>query len=106
MAWDETVDVLVVGSGAGGLTAAIAAADAHAKVAVIEKSDEYGGTSATSGGGIWIPNSPVGRAAGLEDSEEEGFTYVRAQSADNVPDELIRAYIRRGPEMVGWLHEH
>ena len=50
--WDEEVDVLVVGSGAGGLTAAIAAADAHGRVLVIEKSDEYGGTSATSGGGI------------------------------------------------------
>jgi len=48
-AWDEDVDVLVVGSGAGGLVAAINAADGHAKVLVIEKSGEYGGTSATSG---------------------------------------------------------
>jgi 3-oxosteroid 1-dehydrogenase len=101
--WDEEVDVLVVGSGAGGLTAAIAAADAHGRVLVIEKSDEYGGTSATSGGGIWIPNSPLGKAEGLEDSEEEAFSYIRPQSAPNVPDSLIRAYIRRAPEMLGWL---
>jgi 3-oxosteroid 1-dehydrogenase len=103
--WDEDVDVLVIGSGAGGLTAAIAAANAHARVLVIEKGDEYGGTSATSGGGIWIPNSPLGRAEGLEDSEEDAFAYVRPQSAPNVPDELIRAYIRRAPEMLTWLQE-
>jgi 3-oxosteroid 1-dehydrogenase len=103
--WDEDVDVLVIGSGAGGLTAAIAAADAHARVLVIEKGDEYGGTSATSGGGIWIPNSPLGKAEGLEDSEEDAFAYVRPQSAPNVPDGLIRAYIRRAPEMLTWLQE-
>ncbi|WP_156839521.1 FAD-dependent oxidoreductase [Novosphingobium aquimarinum] len=103
--WDEEVDVLVVGSGAGGLTAAVAAADAHARVLVIEKGDEYGGTSATSGGGIWIPNSPLAQEHGHEDSEEEAFAYVRPQSAPNVPDELIRAYIRKAPEMLTWLHE-
>jgi len=101
--WDEEVDVLVVGSGAGGLTAAVAAADAHGRVLVIEKSDEYGGTSATSGGGIWIPNSPLGKVEGLEDSEEEAFAYLRPQSAPNVPDGPIRAYIRRAPEMLAWL---
>ncbi|SFR90654.1 FAD-dependent oxidoreductase [Sphingomonas jatrophae] len=105
LGWDEEVDVLVVGSGAGGLTAAVAAADAHGSVLVIEKSGEYGGTSATSGGGIWIPNSPLGREQGLEDSEEEAFSYLRPQSAPNVPDGVIRAYIRRAPEMLGWLHE-
>lgn len=101
--WDHEVDVLVVGSGAGGLTAAIAAADRHGQVLVIEKGDRYGGTSATSGGGIWIPNSRLAQAAGLEDSEEEAFTYVRQQSAPNVPDDLIRAYIRHAPEMLDWL---
>jgi len=103
--WDEEVDVLVIGSGAGGMTAAIAAAEAHAQVLIVEKSDEYGGTSATSGGGIWIPNSPVGKAAGLEDSEEDAFAYLRPQSARNVPDELIHAYIRGAPKMLAWLHE-
>jgi len=103
--WDEEVDVLVIGSGAGGMTAAIAAADAHVKVLIVEKSNEYGGTSATSGGGIWIPNSPIGKQAGLQDSEDEAFAYLRPQSAPNVPDELIRAYVRRAPEMLAWLHE-
>lgn len=101
--WDHEVDVLVVGSGAGGLTAAIAAADAHGEVLVIEKAGEFGGTSATSGGGIWIPNSPLAREAGLEDSDEEAFSYLRPQSAPNVPDSLIRAYIRNAPVMLEWL---
>ena len=101
--WDEEVDVLVVGSGAGGLTAAIAAAEQHAKVLVIEKSREYGGTSATSGGGIWIPNSHLAAAEGLQDSAEEAFEYIRGLSAPNVPDSVIRAYIQRAPQMLRWL---
>lgn len=101
--WDKIVDVVVVGSGAGGLTAAVAAADARAEVLVIEKGAEYGGTSAMSGGGIWIPNSHLAVEAGLEDSEEEAFTYVRGLSAPNVPDETIRAFIRRAPEMLAWI---
>lgn len=103
--WDKEVDVLVVGSGAGGLTAAINAADAHGDVLVIEKADEFGGTSATSGGGIWIPGSDLAREAGLEDSEEEAFAYVRPQSAANVPDETIRAFIHHAPKMLRWLHD-
>ena len=103
LVWDKSVDVVVVGSGAGGLTAAIAAADAHGQTLVIEKSAEYGGTSATSGGGIWIPNSHLARAAGLEDSEEEAFFYVRQLSAPNVPDSTIRAFVGAAPRMLAWL---
>lgn len=107
--WDHEVDVLVVGSGAGGLVAALAAADHKADVLVIEKSSEYGGTSATSGGGIWIPNSPlvagnpIAEAMGHTDTEEEAFQYVRALSAPNVPDDLIRSYIRNAPRMLEWV---
>lgn len=98
--WDEEVDVLIAGSGAGALMSAITAADRGAKVLVVEKSSEYGGTSATSGGGIWIPNSHLGAAAGLKDSPEEAFRYLRALSSPNVPDENIRAFVRYAPEML------
>ncbi len=101
--WDQTVDILVVGSGAGAMTAALAAASRHADTLVIEKSDRWGGTSATSGGGIWIPNSHLARAAGAQDSPEEAFAYVRSLAAPNVPDSLIRAYIALAPEMLAWL---
>ena len=53
--WDTEVDILIVGSGAAALTAAIVAGKNHADALVIEKSEMYGGTSATSGGVVWIP---------------------------------------------------
>ncbi|MCP3735898.1 FAD-dependent oxidoreductase [Sphingomonas sp. RP10(2022)] len=102
--WDKEVDVLVVGTGAGGLTAAINAADAHGDVLVVEKADEFGGTSATSGGGIWIPASDLARDAGQADSAEEAFAYIRPQSAANVPDGTIKAFVDQAPRMLRWLH--
>lgn len=103
-AWYKEVDILIVGSGAGGLLAAITAASRRANVLVIEKCSEYGGTSATSGGGIWIPNSHLAAAAG--DTPEEAFQYIRSLSAANVPDENIRAYIRWAPQMLQWLEKN
>ena len=101
--WDKEVDVLVVGSGAGGLLAALVAAHGHADVLIVEKAAEWGGTSATSGGGIWIPGSDQARAAGFEDDLEEAFRYVRGLSADNVPDENIRAYVNNAAAMLRWM---
>ena len=68
--WDHECDILVVGSGAGGLTAAVVAADNHAQVIVIEKGQLFGGTSATSGGVLWIPASHLAEQAGAQDSVE------------------------------------
>ncbi|MEN9289299.1 MAG: hypothetical protein RL317_922, partial [Pseudomonadota bacterium] len=65
--WDKEVDTLVVGSGAGGLLSALVAASNRADVLVIEKEKLWGGTSATSGAGIWIPASDQAKAAGFED---------------------------------------
>ena len=104
--WYQQVDVLVIGSGAGGLFAALKAATAGAQVLVVEKTAEYGGTSATSGGAIWIPNSHLAAAAGQQDSPEEAFTYIRALSAPNISDENIRAFVRHAPQMLRWLEEH
>ena len=53
--WDHSADIVVVGSGAGALTAALVAAIDGASVLIVEKGEHYGGTSATSGGGLWIP---------------------------------------------------
>ena len=76
--WDHIVDVLVVGSGNGGLTAAVANHEMGSKdVLVIEKADKIGGTSATSGGGIWIPCNRYAREAGAEDSLDEAQLLLR-----------------------------
>ena len=101
--WDRQVDVVVVGSGAGGMLAALVAARNRAEVLIVEKDALWGGTSATSGGGIWIPGSDQARAAGFEDNLDDAFTYIRALSAENVPDENIRAYVDNAAAMLRWV---
>jgi len=106
MAFDEEVDLLVVGSGAGGLTAALRAALAGAKVLLVEKSSLWGGTSATSGGGIWIPGSHLAAAIGQPDNLDDAFHYIRALTADNVADAQIRAYVENAHKMLSWVEDN
>ena len=96
-------DVVVLGSGAAGLTAALVAKIHGARVTVLEKASQIGGTSAWSGGMIWIPNNPHMRAAGIADSRKEALTYLAALSHDLILPELAEAYVDTGPEMVSWL---
>lgn len=103
--WDLEVDALIIGSGAGGLLAGLVAASRGADTLIVEKSGEYGGTSATSGGGVWIPNSPLA-PADHQDSPEEAFAYVRALSGPFVPDETIHAYVKWAPQMLRWVTDH
>ncbi len=103
--WDKEVDLLVVGSGAGGMASALYAADTGADVLIVEKEALWGGTSATSGAGIWIPASDQAREAGFADNVDDAFTYVRGLSADNVPDAQIRAYVENAHRMLRWLTE-
>lgn len=100
---DQGIDVVVLGSGASGLCAALSAHGHGARVVVLEKAEQLGGTSAWSGGMIWIPNNPHMRAAGIADSREEALTYLTSLSHDLIPAELAEAFIDTGPEMVSWL---
>ena len=75
-----TFDVVVLGSGAAGLTAAIAAAEGGARVAIVEKADQVGGTSAWSGGHVWIPDNPHMSAVGATDSPTQALTYIMSLS--------------------------
>ncbi|MDK2757365.1 MAG: FAD-dependent oxidoreductase [Blastomonas fulva] len=96
-------DVVVMGSGAAGLTAALVAAKAGHSVAVLEKAPHFGGTTAISGGGIWIPGSPQAMAEGVDDSIEKAREYVLGVVGNRAERDLIDAYLANGPEMVAWL---
>jgi 3-oxosteroid 1-dehydrogenase len=105
-AWDESFDVVVVGSGAAGLTAALTAASQGLRALVIEKAELWGGSTALSGGGIWIPLNPLMQANGGGDTIEAARTYL---------DEVVRgeepatsrkrreAYLKAGPQMIAFV---
>jgi len=104
--WEESVDILVVGSGAGAMTAALRAAKGGAQVLMVEKGACYGGTSATSGGGLWIPANHLMADCGIDDSEEEALRYVSALTGEDVPADNVQAYVRHGRRMLRWLVDH
>ncbi|QUT04139.1 FAD-binding protein [Sphingobium phenoxybenzoativorans] len=96
-------DVIVLGTGAAGLTAAITAHEGGARVGVFEKAETVGGTSAWSGGQIWIPNNPHELAEGKEDSREKALTYLMSLSHGMIDPAMAEAYIDTGPEMIHFL---
>lgn len=102
--WDEEVDLLVAGSGAGGMTSAIAAADAGLSTLVVEKAASYGGSTALSGGGIWIPNNPTLTAIGRTDDPADVRRYLTAIVGDRVAGARLDAYVEHGPEALEMLH--
>nr|WP_298380351.1 FAD-binding protein [uncultured Halomonas sp.] len=96
----ETFDVIVVGSGAGAMTAAVFAADQGLSTLIVEKSDRCGGTSALSGGGIWIPNNHHFQAKGGNDSFDQALRYLEASTQGGVETERLRAYLDNAPKMI------
>jgi succinate dehydrogenase/fumarate reductase flavoprotein subunit len=90
----------VVGSGGAGLAAAVAAAARSAEVTVLEAATLLGGTTAISGGGIWIPANPWAAAAGVEDSAEEALAYLRALELGDSDRALSEVYVREGPRVA------
>ncbi|MGW5148470.1 3-oxosteroid 1-dehydrogenase [Rhodococcus koreensis] len=96
-------DIVVVGSGAGGMTAALTAAHKGLSVVILEKAAHFGGSTARSGGGVWIPNNEALIAAGVEDTTDAARTYLHSIIGDVVPKDRIDAYIDRGPEMLSFV---
>ena len=103
--WDREVDVLVVGTGNGALTAALCNWEMGTQdVLIIEKTDKVGGTSATSGGGIWIPANHYAKACGADDSAEDAKKYLMGTLfGEDVPEEMIDIYIDQSPKMLKFL---
>ncbi|MHC4392661.1 MAG: FAD-dependent oxidoreductase [Planctomycetota bacterium] len=101
--WDEEVDVVVVGSGGGGLVAALHAADRGASVLVLERGPLFGGTSAMSGGAIWVPANEHMTAAGISDDPEAALTYLRSTVGVDLDEARARAYVHSGPELLRFV---
>ena len=98
-----TADVVVVGSGAAGLSAAVTAAAEGASVLLLERSDRLGGTTAVSGGVAWMPNNDHMRELELPDSPEQALTYLRAISLGRADPALLEAFVAAAPEAARFL---
>jgi 3-oxosteroid 1-dehydrogenase len=103
--WDETVDIVAVGSGLGGLTAAIVAHDAGSTAVVLEKAGKLGGVCAYSGGEVFVPNHHLMQPAGLNDSREAGLQYLQFLAAGYADPELQATLLDTGPIAVRYAQE-
>lgn len=97
-------DVLVIGSGAGGLSAAVTAAYHGQKVIVVEKADVCGGATSWSGGWMWTPGNPLAKADGVNEDVEEFRTYLRHRLGDKYDPRRVDAFLEAVPHMVGFFH--
>lgn len=104
MGWDYEYDVVVVGSGASGFSAAITAKKEGLSTLLIEKEKFFGGASALSGGGVWVPNNRYLVEAGAADSFEEAKLYLDSTVGDLVSDTIKETYLKKGIEMLDYMH--
>lgn len=102
----ETCDLLVIGSGAAGLAAAVTAAHHGLRVIVGEKAPVLGGTTAWSGGWIWAPGNPVCARTGTVDSPEAAETYLRAVLGNHFDPRRVAAFLTHAPQMVAFFETH
>ncbi|MDF5818242.1 FAD-dependent oxidoreductase [Pseudomonas aeruginosa] len=101
-----TCDVLVVGSGAAGLAAAVTAAWHGRRVVLVEKDPVFGGASAWSGGWAWLPRNPLARRAGIEEDIEQPRTYLRHELGERYDAARIDAFLEACPHMVAFFERH
>lgn len=99
-------DVLVIGSGASGLAAAVTAAHFGLKVIVAEKAPVFGGTSAWSGGWLWIPRNPLAVEAGIQEPPEGPMRYIESELGERARDPRLPVFLVNGPEMVSFFRDH
>jgi succinate dehydrogenase/fumarate reductase flavoprotein subunit len=102
---EDDFDVVIVGSGAGGLTAAIVASRLGLKALVLEKTGLFGGTTAVSGGGLWIPNNHHMASLRLTDSMDRATDYLRALMGNFFNASKCAAFLEHGPQMLRFLEK-
>ena len=96
-------DVLVIGSGASGMSAAVTAAAHGLKVLIIEKEPKFGGTTARSGGWLWIPGTSLAKAWGIQESPDLARTYLRHEAGNSFDSARVDAFIEHGPKAVDFF---
>ena len=101
--WDEQVDLLVLGTGAGGLSAAVTAAEEGLSTLVLEKTEFLGGTTAYSAGTCWIPNNRFQRAAGVTDDVEVAGRYLDELVGDKAPRDVRESYLINGSAAIDYF---
>jgi len=104
--FDSVFDVVVVGTGAGGMAAAVAARKMGLEVLLLDKEPFYGGTTARSGGVLWVPNNPISAFKPEPDSLEAARTYLRHECGAAYDSERIEAFLEHGPRMVDFFTRH
>ena len=97
------VDLLVLGAGAGGMTAALTAAILGLDVLLIEKAETVGGTTARSAGSVWVPNSRHDKTA---DTREQALRYLQGTVGNRLRSEMADAFLDHAPRMVDFLEDH
>ena len=102
---DAIHDVIVLGTGASGLIAALTAVEHGASVGLYEKGDVIGGTTGLSGGIVWVPNNHLQRAAGIDDSRGDALAYLSSLSHGYIQSDLAAALVDGGPQMLMFLEE-
>jgi 3-oxosteroid 1-dehydrogenase len=105
-AWDKSVDFLVMGSGAAGMSAAVRGHDLGLEVLMVEKTDLFGGNTAMSGGVVWVPNNPGMKEKSVPDSDEEGLTYLKHITGGEVAEERLKTYVEESQRVLAYLQEH
>jgi succinate dehydrogenase/fumarate reductase flavoprotein subunit len=103
---DNTCDLLVVGSGAGALSAAVTAAHLGLQVIVVEKDPHYGGTTAWSGGWMWVPRNPLAIEAGLFERIDKPLSYLRRELGEQFDESRARTFLDNAPRMVEFFRKN
>ena len=96
-------DVLVIGAGAAGLSAALSAHDSGARVTILEKGDRLGGSASISGGIVWIPSNPQMQAAGIEDNRADAMSYFKSLDHGEMDEEVLGAFVDEGHHALAFL---
>jgi len=101
-----TCDLLVVGSGAAGLSAAVTAAHHGLKVVLVEKDAVFGGATAWSGGWMWVPGNPLARRAGIDEDPQQPRTYLKNELGDRYDASRVDAFLDHCGPMVAFFERH